>query len=89
MSSVLKRLKETAEMREVGLTDRAQFRHAKYLSGDDGRARRYLRPQLTGVSEEDKLAKARSKAALKELHQGSRLKSFVKALRVFFGGKAG
>lgn len=88
MSSVLKRLRETAEMRELKLTDRYQYRRAKYLSADDGRARRALAPQLTGDREKDKLAKERSKAALDQLHRGSRLKSFVKALGVFFGGKA-
>lgn len=87
MSSVAKKLREVAEMRELKITDRSQYRRAKYLSEDDGRARRALAPRLTGDREKDKLAKERSKAALAQLHQGSRLKSFVKALRVLFTGK--
>lgn len=89
MSSMLKRLRETAEMREHKFNDRRDYRNAKYLAQEDGRAQRYIK-SLTPEAKDDadvKLARERSKAALKQLHQGSRLKNVVKALRTFFGGR--
>lgn len=90
MSSVLKRLRETAEMREHKLHDRRDYRYMKFLSQREGRAQRYVE-QLTPPKKDDdedvKRARARerSRSALAELHRGSRLKHVVRALRTFFG----
>lgn len=99
MSSVLKRLRETAEMRELKVADRREYRWMKALAEDDGATGRFIKARTPSERDVDVLAeddpdrqkkaqaRERSKAALAELHRGSRLKNVVKALRTFFGGR--
>lgn len=88
MSSVYKRLREVAEMRELGHVRRDRHRYNKWLAQDPARAKRFFRRQHESVKPEHKEAtRKRSDLALQQLSGGVTLRSFSKALKVFIQGK--
>lgn len=88
MSSVAKRLREVAEMRELKIEDRSQYRYQKWLAQDADRARRYFKSREEQAKPEHREeAKKRRTLALQQLSGGVTLHSFAKALKVFIQGK--
>lgn len=89
MSSVAKRLREVAEMRELKIEDRANYRYQKWLAQDPDRAERYFKRQQKLVKPEHREeTRKRSELALQQLSGGVTLRSFAKALKVFIQGRA-
>lgn len=84
MASVLKRLREVAEMREAGVTDRDQFRTLKELRDEPRRVPKYFAARQ-GAKEEER---GRSKRALDELSRnGTSIKTLARAMHILFFGK--
>ncbi|GMV17968.1 MAG: hypothetical protein AMXMBFR56_61920 [Polyangiaceae bacterium] len=88
MSSVAKRLREVAEMRELKIEDRSQYRYQKWLAQDPDRAERYFKSREKQARPEHREeTRKRSELALQQLSGGVTLCSFAKALKVFIQGK--
>lgn len=88
MSSILKRLRETADMRELGYTRRDRYRNEKWLAQHPDAAKRYFARAPERVKSEHKEhVQKRSELALQQLSGGVTLRSFAKAMKVFIQGK--